>query len=401
MNDVTYQDTALAGLKVLDLSRVLAGPSATQMLGDLGADIVKVERPDGGDDTRRWGPPFVKNELGGSVETAYFASCNRNKRSVTLDFKSAEDLKSLQSLARRADILVENFKPGGLARYGLDYQSLSAINPRLIYCSITGFGQTGPYAHRPGYDFLMQGMGGLMSITGHAPGVEGDEPMKVGVAICDLFTGLNAVTAILAALQFRHRTGEGQHIDCALLDSQAAMLANQASNWLNSGVTPQRMGNHHPSIVPYQVFAAQDGHVIINCGNDGQFERLCAALGDPALSSDVRFADNEARCAHRGELERIINMHLSTLRVAEAIPLFESVNVPCGPINDIPTMFDDPQVKARDVEVKLLREDGATFTSVAYPPQLSRSPARYHRAPPVLGAHNAEVFQDWGIVKDT
>jgi len=397
MNSSVNQDVALGDLKVLDLSRVLAGPSATQMLGDLGADVVKVEHPEGGDDTRKWGPPFVEDNLKNNVETAYFSCCNRNKRSVTLDFKNPHDLKMLRLMAQRADIVVENFRPGGLTRYGLDYESLSATNPRLIYCSITGFGQTGPYAHRPGYDFLMQGMGGLMSITGHAHGEEGGDPMKVGVAICDLFTGLNAVTAILSALHFRHRTGEGQYIDCALLDSQVSMLANQASNWLNSGVTPRRMGNHHPSIAPYQVFTAQDGHIIINCGNDGQFQRLCAALGDPTLALDERFVNNEVRCANRDELERALNSKLKTQTVAELIALLESVNVPCGPINDIPSVFADEHLKARQLEVSLDREDGVTFVSVGYPPKLSKSPARYHKAPPKLGAHNAEVFQDWGL----
>jgi crotonobetainyl-CoA:carnitine CoA-transferase CaiB-like acyl-CoA transferase len=398
MKKSTDQNSAaLAGVKVLDLSRVLAGPSATQTLGDLGADVVKVEHPHGGDDTRSWGPPFVEDDAQNNVETSYFACCNRNKRSVTLDFKNPEDLNTLKSLAQRADILVENFRPGGLAKYGLDYEHLSAINPSLIYCSITGFGQTGPYAHRPGYDFLMQGMGGLMSITGHAEDHVGGEPMKVGVAICDLFTGLNAVTAILAALQFRHRTGEGQHIDCALLDNQVAMLANQSSNWLNSGVTPRRMGNHHPSIVPYQVFTAQDGHLIINCGNDGQFQRLCTALDDPEIATDQRFVHNEARCANRGELERILNAKLKTRPVAEVITLLEAVNVPCGPINDIPSVFADDHLRSRRVEVSLKREDGVSFASVAYPPKLSKSPARYLKAPPQLGAHNAEVSRDWAI----
>lgn len=289
-------ETALNGLKVLDLSRILAGPSATQILGDLGADVVKIEHPDGGDDTRGWGPPFMQSPEGDRIEASYFACCNRNKRSVALDFNNNEDRDTLLKLASQADVLVENFKPRSLAKFGLDFESLQKTNSSLIYCSVTGFGQTGPYSHKPGYDFLIQGMGGLMSITGQADGEAGAEPLKVGVAICDLFTGLNAVTAILAALHHRTSSGIGQYIDCSLLDSQAAMLANQSSGWLNSRVLPQRMGNNHPSVVPYRVFAASDGHLIINCGNDRQFQNLCAVIEMPELSTDSRFKTNEQRC---------------------------------------------------------------------------------------------------------
>lgn len=397
MTDQQPENSALADVRVLDLSRILAGPSATQILGDLGADVVKIEHPAGGDDTRRWGPPFIDTSDGQRAEAAYFACCNRNKRSVALDFSKPEDIETLKKMVRVADVLVENFKFGGLEKYGLDFASLQKINPKLIYCSITGFGHSGPYAHRPGYDFLIQGMGGLMSITGQPDGTSGAEPMKVGVAICDLFTGLNAVSAILAALHYRTRTGVGQHIDCALLDSQAAMLANQSSNWLNCQVVPERMGNHHPSIVPYRVFEVSDGYIIINCGNDGQFTRLVTALGRPELADDVRFKTNEARCQNRELTDSLITTALASHTQADVIALLESVNVPCGPINDIPALFADPQLKARDVEVSLRRSDGVMFNSVAYPPKLSETPARYHRPPPVLGGDNQQVFDDWDI----
>lgn len=397
MTDERPDNSALSDVRVLDLSRILAGPSATQLLGDLGADVVKIENPAGGDDTRGWGPPFIDNSEGQRAEAAYFACCNRNKRSVALDFSTSEDVETLKKMVCVADVLVENFKFGGLEKYGLDYNSLKQINPRLIYCSITGFGHSGPYAHRPGYDFLIQGMGGLMSITGQADGTSGAEPMKVGVAICDLFTGLNAVSAILAALHYRERTGLGQHIDCALLDSQAAMLANQSSNWLNCQITPERMGNHHPSIVPYRVFEVSDGYIIINCGNDGQFARLVAALGKPELADDERFKKNEARCQNRELTDSLLAEAVAPRQKADVIELLESVNVPCGPINDIPSLFSDPQLQARDMEVSLPRADGTVFKGVAYPPKLSETPAHYDRPPPVLGGDNQEVLDDWGI----
>lgn len=390
--------SALEGVKVLDLSRILAGPSATQMLADLGADVVKIENPDGGDDTRGWGPPFIEDETGKRSEAAYFACCNRNKRSVSLNFTRAEDVQIVRDLAKKADILVENFKLDGLKKYGLDYDALKEINPRLIYCSITGFGQSGPYAHRPGYDFLIQGMGGLMSITGQPDGTPGAEPVKVGVAICDLFTGLNAVSAILAALHYRNRSGEGQHIDCALLDCQVAMLANQSSNWLNCGITPQRMGNNHPSIVPYRVFAVADGYVIINCGNDGQFARLAEVLGMAEMAEDERFKTNEARCQNRELTDQRLAERIVSFEKDRLIALLEAANVPCGPINDIPAIFGDPHLQHRQMEVSLSREDGASFKGVAYPPKLSKTPASYHAAPPQLGAHNRDVLKEWGVI---
>ena len=390
-------ETALNGLKVLDLSRILAGPSATQILGDLGADIIKIEHPDGGDDTRGWGPPFMHSPDGDRIEASYFACCNRNKRSVVLDFSNSEDLDTLIKLVSKADVLVENFKPGSLAKFGLDFESLQKINSSLIYCSITGFGQTGPYSHKPGYDFLIQGMGGLMSVTGQADGQAGAEPLKVGVAICDLFTGLNAVTAILAALHHRTASGIGQYIDCSLLDSQAAMLANQSSAWLNSKVLPQRMGNNHPSVVPYRVFAASDGHLIINCGNDRQFQNLCAVIEMPELSRDSRFKTNEQRCKNRTLIDDILASRLMEMKADDIICLLESVSVPCGPINSIPDVFSDPHVKSRATKVSTMRDDGVAFSSVAYPPKLSKTPARYERPPPRLGEHNEQVFRDWGI----
>lgn len=375
---------ALAGLKVLDLSRVLAGPYCGQVLGDLGADVVKVESP-AGDDTRQWGPPFLAEG-----EAAYFHAANRNKRSIMLDFTAADDLRRVKALAGRADVVIENFKRGGLAKFGLDAASLRAANPRLIYCSITGFGQTGPLADRPGYDFMIQGMGGLMSVTGEA----GGQPMKTGVAVADLFTGLFAATAILAALNHRHATGEGQVIDCALLDAQAAMLANQASNWLNGGVCPGRMGNAHPNITPYQVFACADGHLIVAVGNDRQFTALCDALG---LPPDPRFADNASRVRHRDALEAALAAPLGRLTRAEALARLERAGVPCGPINSVADVFAEPQLEARGAVTELTRQDGLVSRGVAYPPKLSASPASYRAAPPALDSGAASALSDWGV----
>ncbi len=388
-------DAALDGIRVLDLSRVLAGPWATQILGDLGADVVKIENPDGGDDTRSWGPPFVPTPDGAPSDAAYFACCNRNKRSATVNFATEEGASCIRRLAGTADVLVENFKPGGLKKYGLEYASLSAINPRLVYCSITGFGQTGPYAHRPGYDFLIQGMGGLMSITGQQDGTPGAEPLKVGVAVCDLFTGMYAATAIIAALRHREKTGRGQHIDCSLLDSQVAMLANQASNWLNGGMVPGRLGNSHPNVVPYRVFATSDGHVIVSCGNDRQFARLCASFGLDDLADDRRYATNAARVRNRDSLEAILCECLARCSRDEALGRLEKAGVPCGPINQIPEVFADPQVVARGLQVNQQRGDGTRMRSTTFPPVLSETPASYRMAPPRLGAHTGEVLSSW------
>ncbi len=386
---------ALHGVKVLDLSRVLAGPWATQMLGDLGADVVKVERPGVGDDTRAWGPPWLEaGENGGGGMSAYFTCANRNKRSVAIDLSSSDGQALVRRLAMRADVLVENFKVGGLAPYGLDHASLSRDHPGLIYCSITGFGQSGPYAQRPGYDFLVQGMGGLMSVTGQADGEPGGGPMKVGVALVDVMTGLYASNAILAALQHRHRTGEGQHIDVALLDVQVAALANQAANHLVSGKVPQRMGNAHPNIVPYQDFPTADGHMILTVGNEGQFQRLCAVAGHPQWASDPRFQTNAARVRHREELVALLRAETVKRETGQWIEALEAAGVPCGPINDIAQVFSDPQVVARGLRVQMQGPDGEVSV-VANPLRLSASPVSYERAPPALGAHNPEVIRDW------
>ena len=395
-----HQPMALAGLKVLDLSRILAGPYATQLFADLGADVVKVENPDGGDDTRRWGPPFTSKADGGRGDAAYFSACNRNKRSITIDFASKAGADLLCGLAKKADIIVENFRPGGLQKYGLDYASIAAINPGIIYCSITGFGQTGPYANRPGYDFLIQGMGGLMSITGQPDGSPGAGPVKVGVAVCDLFTGLFTANAALAALAYRNRTGKGQHIDCALLDSQVAMLANQSANWLNAEFCPTRMGNHHPSVVPYTVYKAADGFVIVACGNDKQFIRLTAALGVPEMADDAAFMTNEGRIENRERLDTELGKAIATFDRETVIATLEKAGVSCGPINDIAEVFDDPQVQARGLRVDQRRSDNSSISSTAFPAKLSATPAQYHSAPPLLGEHNDDVLRQWAGLSD-
>ena len=387
---------ALAGLRVLDLSRVLAGPWAGQLLADLGADVVKVERPAAGDDTRAWGPPWVKDEDGDETgESAYYLSANRNKRSVTIDIESAEGRALVTQMATRADIVIENFKVGGLARYGLDYATLSGLNPRLIYCSITGFGQTGPYAARPGYDFLIQAMGGLMSLTGRPDGAAGAGPVKVGVALTDVMTGLYATIAIMAALAHRTRTGVGQQVDLALLDVQVATLANQASNYLVGGVAPGRMGNAHPNIVPYQDFPSADGYLIIAVGNDLQFGKLCQTLGRPEWHADQRFASNPQRVKHRAALVALITSVTVTRSTATWIALMEQAGVPCGPINTLDQVFADPQVQARGMRIDMAHPLAGSVPLVANPIHLSASPVRYERAPPTLGQHTDEVLAHW------
>jgi crotonobetainyl-CoA:carnitine CoA-transferase CaiB-like acyl-CoA transferase len=382
--------TALAGLRVLDLSRVLAGPWCSQLLADLGADVVKVERPHSGDDTRAWGPPWLARS-----ESAYFLSANRNKRSVTLDLARAEGQRVVRELAAEADVLIENFKLGGLAQYGLDYDSLKAQNPRLVYCSITGFGHTGPYAERPGYDFLIQGMGGLMSITGHPDGEPGGGPLKVGVALTDVMTGMYATVAVLAALERRHVSGEGQHIDLALLDVQVAALANQASNYLVGERVPQRMGNAHPNIVPYQDFPTADGHMIVTVGNDTQFASFAAVLGHPEWALDERFANNPQRVRHREPLVALIREVTVARRTDDWVAAMESANVPCGPINTLDRVFDHPQVLARGLRIEMPHAAAPAVPLVGNPIRLSESPVAYRRAPPVLGQHTDEVLEDW------
>ncbi len=396
---------ALAGIKVLDLSRVLAGPWATQMLADLGADVVKVERPVAGDDTRHWGPPFLKDEHGNDTrEASYFTACNRNKRSITVDMAHPEGQALLRKMAAEADVLVENFKVGGLKQYGLDYDSLKTLNPRLIYCSITGFGQKGPYAERAGYDLMVQAMCGLMSITGHADDQPGGGPLKVGVAVIDVFTGLYASNAILAAINARDNartgTGQGQYIDMALLDVGMAVLANQAAGFLATGKAPGRAGNIHPSLAPYQDFRSSDGNVLLAIGNDGQFARFCAAAGKPEWAQDSRFATNTARVQNRPALLALMEPLMRTRTTAEWIALLEDKAVPCGPINTIAQAFDDPQVQARGIRKTLPRDAGdgiAQIATVASPMRLSATPVSYRNAPPALGQHTQQVLQELGL----
>ena len=383
----------LAGVTVLDLSRVLAGPWATQVLADLGAEVIKVERPGAGDDTRSWGPPFAEDAAGEPGDAAYFFSANRNKRSITVDMATGEGSALLRRLVADADVLVENFRTGGLKKYGLDWESLRGANRRLVYCSITGFGQDGPWATRAGYDYMIQAVGGLMSITGQADGEPGAEPMKVGVAVADLFTGLYASNAILAALLHARTTGEGQRIDMSLFEAQTAMLANQASNWFASGQPPQRMGNAHPNLAPYQPFATADGSIVIAVGNDGQFRSLCRAVGAPELGADPRFAVNALRVANRTALVEA----LAPLFAADAtdgwIARLEAARVPCGPINSIDKVFDTPQARARDLVVEQIRPDlKAPVRTVASPIRLSATPVAYRRPPPALGADTREVL---------
>jgi len=408
MNSTSATPGALAGIRVLDLSRVLAGPWCTQMLADLGADVVKVERPGLGDDTRQWGPPFLKDAQGNDTNQAsYFTACNRNKRSVTIDMATPEGQALIRQMAQEADIVVENFKVGGLKQYGLDHESLRALNPRLIYCSVTGFGQDGPYAERAGYDLMVQAMTGLMSITGHADNAPGGGPMRVGVAVIDLFTGLYASNAILAALNVRHHTGQGQHIDMALLDVGMAVLANQAAGFLATGQAPGRMGNSHPSLAPYQDFPTQDGNMLLAIGNDGQFQRFCAAAGQPQWASDERFATNTLRVKHRAELIPAVEAVTRSRTTAAWIALLEDKAVPCGPINTIAQAFDDAQVKARGLAVSLPRwkdgevGDGIThITGVASPLRLSATPPVLRNAPPALGQHTDEVLRELGLDAD-
>lgn len=391
--DVNSAAGALRGVRVLDMSRILAGPWASQTLADLGADVIKVESR-AGDDTRRWGPPFMRDGNGEATDAAYFSTCNRNKKSITVNFSCAEGAELIRQLVNHCDILIENYKLGGLEKYALDYTSLKKINPRLIYCSITGFGQSGPYARRAGYDFLIQGMGGLMSITGQPDGSAGAEPVKVGVAITDLFTGMYAATSILSALIHRDNTGQGQHIDCSLLDCQIAMLANQAASALNSDAVPTRMGNNHPNIVPYRAYAAKDGHVIITCGNNDQFQRLCRAIGLAELATDPRFAENSDRVKHRTLVDQLLQNGIAEFERAELIKLLEHASVPCGPINTVNEVFADPHVQARDITVSNTRSDGTNIHGVAYPVKLSATPASYRHAPPALGSDTDAVLQE-------
>ncbi|MCK7546478.1 CaiB/BaiF CoA transferase family protein [Marinobacter koreensis] len=383
----------LSGLRVLDLSRVLAGPWSAQILGDLGADVIKIERPVSGDDTRNWGPPYLTGVDGSSELSAYFLSANRNKQSLAIDIASDKGQQLIRELVSESDILLENFKVGGLRQYGLDYESLKTINPRLIYCSITGFGQDGPYASRPGYDFLIQAMGGLMSITGQPDGEPGAGPVKVGVALTDIMTGLYATIGILAALNHRERTGEGQYVETALLDVQVSSLANQAMNFLASGKVPQRMGNAHPNIVPYEAFPTADGDMVLTVGNDKQFARLCEVLGHPEWADDERFSTNRARVANRKELVPRIRQATVMRPTDEWVLELEKAQVPCGPVNTIDRVFSDAQVLARDMKRHLSHPKLGEVPTVGNPLKLTLTPVDYRTAPPLLGEQSRQVLE--------
>ena len=389
---------ALAGVRVLDLSRVLAGPWCTQTLADLGADVIKVDRPGTGDDTRGWGPPFLKDEAGqDTAEAAYYLGANRNKRSITIDLARPEGQDLVRRLALQADVLVENFKVGDMARYGLDSATMLALNPRLVYCSITGFGQTGPYRDRAGYDYAIQGIGGLMSITGERDDLPGGGPQKVGVAVADLFTGMYATVAILAALRHRDVTGQGQAIDMALLDTQVAMLANLGANYLVTGQPPKRAGNAHQNIVPYQVFEVADGHMILAVGNDGQFAKYCAVAGHPEWATDPRFAKNADRVRHRAVLVPMLAEVMRTRPKAEWLAALEAAKVPCGPINHLGEVFADPQVGERAMVTTLPHPLAGAVNLVSSPIKLSATPVQPRHAPPLLGQHTAVVLGELGL----
>ncbi|MEG0818284.1 MAG: CaiB/BaiF CoA-transferase family protein [Brevundimonas sp.] len=390
---MTQLQGPLVGVRVLDLSRVLAGPWATQTLADLGAEVIKIERPGEGDDTRHWGPPFTTTTDGSKGDAAYFMCANRGKKSVELDIATPEGAEAVRRLAATCDVVVENFKTGGLKKYGLDYAGLSAVNPKLVYCSITGFGLDGPDAHRAGYDYMIQAMGGLMSITGQPDGAPGAEPMKVGVAVVDLFTGLYASNAILAALWHARATGEGQHVDIALFDVQAAMLANQATNYFVSGKAPTRMGNAHPNLAPYQPFPCSDGMVVIAVGNDGQFRALAKALGVEPMGIDPRFATNALRVQHRLELSPALSALTAGFTMKGLMAALEAAGVPCGPVNTIDQVFEEPQALHRGLTVEQSRPDLATpIRTVASPIRLSRTPVRYDAPPPKLGQDTQAVL---------
>ena len=392
-SDAGAQTAPLAGLRILDLTRILAGPSMTQLLGDLGADVIKVERAGAGDDTRSWGPPFVKDAAGKDTnESAYFLCANRNKRSIAIDMASSEGAETLIKLAGKCDILVENFKVGGLDKYGLGHKQLLARYPHLIYCSITGFGQMGPNAHRPGYDIMAQGYGGIMSLTGEPDG----EPIKVGVGIADIVCGLYAATAILAALHHRHKTGEGQHIDVSLVDSQIAWLANEGVNYLLSGKDPIRRGNQHPNIVPYQVFETSDGHVIVAVGNDRQFRRFCDVIGLSELAHDERFTTNSARVRNREALIERLTRQLKTLPKAQVLDGMERKGIPGGPVNTVREVFETDQVAARQMKIAMAHKAAGCghVDLIGNPLKLSRTPVTSRRPPPMLGEHTDEILRE-------
>lgn len=388
----------LHGIRVLDLSRVLAGPFCAQTLADLGADVIKVERPGAGDDTRAWGPPYLKDAQGqDTTESAYYISTNRNKRSIAVDLATPEGIATIRKIASQCDVLLENFKVGGLKQYGLDYESLKKDMPRLIYCSITGFGQTGPFANRPGYDFMIQGMGGLMSITGERDDLPGGGPQKAGVAVTDVFTGLYGVIAILGALRERDRSGLGQHIDLALLDCHVAMLSNQNLNYMTSGQTPKRAGNAHQNVVPYQVFKTSDGFMILAVGNDAQFRAFSQVAGHAQWGTDDRFATNSARIINRQTLIPMIESIMITRTRDDWIAALEAVGVPCGPIQSIDQVFDHPQVKARELWQNIPHPVAGSSPTTASPIRYSETPVQYARHAPMLGEHTEEILREFGI----
>ena len=384
----------LSHVRVLDLSRVLAGPWAAQNLGDLGAEVIKIERPGSGDDTRGWGPPYLKDAGGKDTpEAAYFASVNRNKKSVTLDIGKPGGQAIVRELAAKCHVVIENYKVGTLARYGLGYEDLKQINPAIVYCSVTGYGQDGPYAPRPGYDFVFQGMGGLMSITGERDGQPGAGPQKVGIAVTDVLTGMYASVAILAALNHAERTGQGQYVDMALLDTIVAFNANQIVSFFCSGNIPKRYGNAHAQVVPYEVFPTSDGHIILAIGNDGQFKRFCEVAGCASLADEERFRTNSARIIHRAELIPLIADVMRTRTKKEWIVVLEEATVPCGPINNMKEVFEDPQVRHRDLRVDIPHPLGGSAPVVRSPLRLSETPVDYRIAPPLLGQHTDEVLK--------
>jgi len=388
----------LSHIRVLDLSRVLAGPWAGQNLADLGAEVIKVERPKLGDDSRTYGPPWVKDRDGRDTrDSAYFTSANRGKKSITLNISAPEGQKLVRELARDADVLIENYKFGDLARYGLSYEDLKQINPRLIYCSVTGFGQTGPYREHPGYDFMIQGMGGMMSVTGEPDGAPGGGPQRAGVPVADIITGMYASIAICAAIAHRAETGIGQHLDLALLDSQIALLAYQNTNYFATGKPPKRIGNLHPNIVPYQPFKTADGDVILACGNDNLFRKFCEAAGCAELAGDARFAGNGKRVENRAELTRLLQAVFARRSTREWVEILEAAGVPNGPINDVAQVFEEPQVKARGIKVELDHPVAGRLPTVASPMRFSATPVEYQLAPPVLGQHTEEILR--GLLK--
>ena len=386
----------LSHVRVLDLSRVLAGPWAGQNLADLGAEVIKVERPKVGDDSRAFGPPWVRDKEGRETkDSAYFTSANRGKKSITVNVAKPEGQALIRALARECDVLIENYKHGDLARYGLGYDDIRSVNPRLIYCSVTGFGQTGPYRERPGYDFMIQGMGGMMSVTGEPDGMPGGGPQRAGVPIADIITGMYASIAICAALASRAQTGKGQHLDLALLDSQIALLAYQNTNYFSTGIPPKRIGNLHPNIVPYQPFKSSDGEVIVACGNDNLFRKFCDAAGHPELATDPRFVTNGKRVENRAELTRLIQEIFGTRSTAGWLQLLESAGVPNGPINNIAQVFEEPQVQARGVRIELDHAAAGKLSLVASPMRFSGTPLDYRLPPPLLGEHTDQILKQF------